>query len=165
VDLGCAYSLRVDPEGNGLLQVGFGWVSFATEEREVYVPAGGACALHAGRGPGTPHFEDAARAFREALRAIDEGRLEDAALGTVLAEARPRDAITLLQLIDRLPDRWRGPVYDRLASLVPPPRGAGREAVLAGDAKARSAYWDALGLGEMKWWQLGPGLRRHTPDP
>jgi hypothetical protein len=158
VDLGCAYSLRVDRTGEGLLQVAFGWVSFDAREREVYVPAGAACALHAGKGAGTPYFEDADAGFRQALALIDQGRSDEATLGAFLAAARPRDAFTLLQVMDRLPGPERARVYDRLTALVPPPRGVEREAMLAGDMGAKSAFWASLGLGEMKWWQLGPGL-------
>ena len=97
-DLGCAYSLHVDDSGGGWLRVGFGWVSFATSDREVYVPAGASCALYPGRGPGTPHYDDAPPLFKESLLrwtgAGDGGLLDE-----VLAEARKKDVLTLIQLL------------------------------------------------------------------
>lgn len=163
VDLGCAYSLTVGPAGDGLLRVSFGWVSFETAEREVYVPAGAMCMLHAGKGPGTPHFEDAPEGFREALRTIDEGGAGPETLELLASSARARDAFTLLQALDRLDWPKRERLYDRLTALVPPPPGLDRNAVLRGDARARSAFWAILGLGEMKWWQLSGDHDRPGP--
>lgn len=158
VDLGCAYSLRVEPSGEGWLRVAFGWVSFETDDREVYVPAGAACLLHRGRGPGTPHFEDASERFRAALASLDEGGADGATLEALLAEARKRDALTLLQLLPRLDPAGRARLYEHLRALVPPPPGVDREAILRADTQALGRYWDALGLGELKWWRLGRDL-------
>ncbi|RPJ63544.1 MAG: hypothetical protein EHM24_24245, partial [Acidobacteria bacterium] len=57
IDLGCAYTLEVDPDGAGRLRVTVGWVGFELDGRESLVPAGAVCATKPGRGPGTPHFE------------------------------------------------------------------------------------------------------------
>src|SRR5262245_14272326 len=40
VDLGCAYTLEVDPSGGALVTVLAGWVSFEIEGRESFIPAG-----------------------------------------------------------------------------------------------------------------------------
>lgn len=75
VDLGCRYTLHVEPGGNGELHVTFGWVSFdhtvngATVES--FVPAGAMCLTRPGAGPGTPYFEDASPALRAALEKLD----------------------------------------------------------------------------------------------
>ena len=45
-------------------------------------------------------------------------------------------------------------VYDRLASLVPPPAEATRDRVLAGDRRALDAWWNALGLDSASWWRI-----------
>ena len=70
VDLGCAYSLDVDEAGNGLLHVTSGWVELVRDGRNSYVPIGTMCLLRAGVGPGTPYFNDASDAFRQALEEV-----------------------------------------------------------------------------------------------
>ena len=44
-DLGCAYTLEVDNNGNSILHVTLGWVSLQLTDRESSVPAGAACAM------------------------------------------------------------------------------------------------------------------------
>lgn len=156
VDLGCAYTLEVDSSGASLLRTISGWVGFEWKGRESFVPADAACITRVGLGPGTPYFEDASEAFRDALVRLDFER-QPQALDTVLAEARARDALTLWHLLAHLdgPDRAR--VYDRLASLITPPPGATREGVLRGDRKMLDAWWDSLGLGAVSWWRYWKG--------
>jgi len=163
VDLGCAYSLQVETSGAGWLRVAFGWVSFfsPTTDREVYVPAGAACILLPGRGAGTPHFEDASKRFLTAVGRLDASTEDREAVSILLAEARRKDALTLLQLLPHLalPERTR--IFDGLAGLVPPPAGVERDAILRGDQRALGRYWEVFGLGELKWWRLG----RDLPGP
>jgi len=138
VDLGCAYSLEVDEQGGGLLRVSRGWVGFEWPGGESMVPAGASCATHAGRGPGTPAFEDASASLRRALARLDAG--DTSALDVVLAESRPRDTLTLWHLLPRVGADDRGRVYDHLAQLAPPPPEATREAVLRLDRPALEAW-------------------------
>src|SRR5438552_2997573 len=157
MDLGCAYTLTVDDSGAGLVRTTLGWVGFKLDGRESFIPAGAACATRPGIGPGTPYFDDASAPFRLALTKLDFDRespeLEDAQLGIVLSEARPRDALTLWHLLTRLSGRGRARVYDRLAALVPPPTGVTREGVLAGDRQMLDLWWDRLGLGDTSLWR------------
>jgi hypothetical protein len=137
-DMGCAYTLEVDDAGNSLLHVTTGWVSMQLNGRESAVPAGAACATRTGFGPGTPYFEDATESFRKALTRVDfeagsAAASKGAVLGTVLAEARQRDAMTLWYLLSRVEPSDRPSVYARLASLVPPPKGTSREGLLSLD--------------------------------
>ncbi|MGH9023626.1 MAG: hypothetical protein ACRDV9_11095, partial [Acidimicrobiia bacterium] len=127
--------------------------------REVYVPAGASCALYPGRGPGTPHYDDAPPPFKESLAALDGGR-EDAAamLDEILAAARKKDVLTLIQLLPRFEGDARARTFDRMAELVPPPPGVDRHLALKGDGPTIGRYWAALGLGELKWWKLGRDL-------
>src|SRR5258708_10422029 len=127
-DLGCAYTLEVDKAGNSLLRVTTGWVSLQLKDRESVVPAGAACATRPGIGPGTPYFEDASEKFRAALARVDfdhdspiRGNMTP--LEIVLSTARVRDTFTLWNLLSRVSGGERNAVYDRLASLVPPPKG------------------------------------------
>ncbi len=161
VDLGCRYTLQVDPSGAGLLHVTFGWVAFEQRGSESFVPAGAMCATRPGVGPGTPYFEDASVALRGALERLEFSAGDPAAradaLRVVLAEARPRDALTLWHLLSRTEGLERARVYDRLAELVPPPKGVTREGILAGDRHMRDLWWDALGLGDTSWWRMWKG--------
>jgi hypothetical protein len=155
IDLGCAYTLEVDPDGAGRLRVTVGWVGFELNGRESLVPAGAVCATRPGRGPGTPHFEDAAPGFIEGLARLDAGQLgARAALDQVLKDARPRDALSLWHLLSRLDESAAGPVYDRLATIAPPPRGVTKELALARDQRALDAWWDSFGLGEAAYFRL-----------
>ena len=131
-DLGCAYTLEVDDEGNSVLHVTAGWVSLQLTDRESKVPAGAACATRRGVGVGTPYFEDATSDFRASLAKFDFDRAEpkQAAISVVLREARPRDEITLWYLLSRVNESDRGRVYDRMARLLPPPVGITRDGVI-----------------------------------
>ena len=152
IDLGCQYTLTVDAEGSGFLRVEMGWVAFQHGRLESFIPEGAACRTRAARGPGIPFFEDATARFREALAEYEAAPAEPALAG-VLEAARPRDALSLWHLLNRLPPDRRAPVFDRFAALVTLPAGVRREAVLAGDARAMDAAWNALGLDSAEWWR------------
>ena len=157
VDLGCAYTLEVDPDGGALVTVLAGWVSFESGGREAFIPAGARCATRPGAGPGTPYFTDASYAFKNALALLDlaSGGVDaDQALARVLAEARREDAFTLWHLLARSRGAPRDSVYARLAELVPPPPGVTRAGIMGGDRTMLDRWWDQLGFGEMKWWRL-----------
>jgi len=160
-DLGCQYTLHVDPSGSGELHVTFGWVAFDSNGRESFVPAGAMCLTRRGPGPGTPFYENAPEQFRSALEQLDFGPQEqaarDAALATILSSARPRDSFTLWHLLDRTTGAERARVFDRLAQLTPPPSGVTREGILAGDRRMRDLLWDRLGLGDTSWWRFWEG--------
>jgi len=120
------------------------------------VPADAEAAVRRGRGPGTPYFSDASPVFVAALGVADFGDTpasRAAALDAVLAEARPRDALSLWHLLARTEGSSRGRVYDRLAALVPPPPGMTRDGVLAGNREPIDAWWNALGLGSADAWR------------
>lgn len=137
-DLGCAYTLEVDENGNSILHVTLGWVSLQLTDRESSVPAGAACAMRRGVGPGTPYFEDASELFRTALSKFDFADNQSdqtTTLAALLSEARPRDVMTLWYLLMRVSAVDRANVYDRMTSLVTPPQEVTREGVLDLNAK------------------------------
>src|SRR6516164_5988587 len=117
-DLGCAYTLKVAPDGSGTLRTTLGWVGFHTNGRDSFIPAGAMCLTRPGLGPGTPFLEDSSEEFRLALHAVDFEELSPAgrqkALGVVLAEARRQDAFTLWHLLARVSDEERPTVYERM---------------------------------------------------
>jgi hypothetical protein len=125
VDLGCAYTLDVDPRGWGLVQVTSGWVAFQYGRRESFIPQSAVCATRPRFGPGTPHYADASPALVEALSILDFPATENvnrsSALDVVLGASRRRDALTLWHLLSRGSPEERGRVYDRLSALVAAP--------------------------------------------
>ena len=136
VDYGCAYTLEVDAAGASRLHVTAGWVSLAVAGgRESLVPAGAMCRAVPGKGPGTPFADDASKEFREALDKFDFERGGDAALDAVLGHARAKDSLTLWHLLERAEGAARGRIYERLATLVPPPAGVTREGVMKLDRR------------------------------
>lgn len=156
VDLGCAYTLSVDDEGRGTLSVSAGWVGFEHRGRESFIPAGASGRTYPGIGPGTPTFDEAPAALRDAVARLDvtEGsHAQEALLAVVLHEARPDDAFTLWHLIDRVDPVLAPRVVDALHRVVPRPDGVTRAGVLAGDRAMRDHWWEALGLGSASWWR------------
>jgi len=132
-DLGCAYTLEVDDHGAGKLRVTSGWVALELKDRESIVPAGAACETRPEVGPGTPYFEDASPAFRNALSVMDfqhDPAVTKDALTVMLNEARPRDTLTLWHLLARVNEADRPRVYDAIAKYAPPPAGVTREGCL-----------------------------------
>jgi hypothetical protein len=158
IDLGCAYTLKVDARGEGELRVTTGWVGFQMRDRQALIPEGAMCRTRPGLGPGTPYFENAPAALGAAVDVIDlpgaDPAARAAALDRVLAVSRPEDALTLWHLLQRVDGPARDRVYDRLAAIVPPPDGVTREGVRRGDARMLELWWDHLGFGDTAWWHL-----------
>ena len=136
IDLGCAYTLRMDSLGNGLLHVTAGVVEFQMGNRRAKVPMGALVVTRPRTGPGIPYVEDAPESLRRALDAMDVKR--------ALAAARAEDAISLWHLLQRMDAPLRGAVYDRLASLVPPPPGVTRAGAIALESRSLEGYWTLI---------------------
>jgi hypothetical protein len=151
VDLGCEYTLTVDPNGDGQLNVRLGWVAFQHKGRESFIPAGAHCVTRKRGGPGIPYYEDAPPALIEGVANFDRGDM--VAISTILAAARPRDGLTLWHLLTRVPEQDRGAVFDRFAELVTVPAVVTREKVLQLDRFAIDECWNALNLENTDWWR------------
>ena len=155
-DLGCAYTLSVDDKGDGRLSVTAGLVALQTKERASIVPEGASCETHLGTGPGTPYFDDSTVEFQKALNKIDFDKdpvARVAALESLLGQSRARDSLTLWHLLPRVNDAERVRIYEKMASLVPPPAGVTREGVLTLDQKMLAQWQDALRVS----WGTGGG--------
>ena len=148
-DIGCAFTLQHD-EQSGSVHVTSGWVDFDGDDRSALIPAGARVELR-GDNPGTPFYDDATPAFRAALRAFDFG---SGSLDAVIEAARPRDAMSLLHLLERVEPAHRPLLFDALSTIAPPPAGVTREGVLARDLKMLEAWRQSLGLGGVKRWWL-----------
>ena len=157
VDLGCVYTLHVDDSGAGLLRTTMGWVGFKLNGHESFIPAGAVCKTQPKIGPGTPYFENAPASFRDALSKFDFAAStpeeRNALLGILLVDARKNDALTLWHLLSRVSDADRPRVYDRLASLAPPPAGVTREGILRLDRSMLDSWWNSLGFGDIYLWR------------
>lgn len=148
VDLGCAYTLKVDSTGTSLLHVTSGYVQLEYEDRETVVPAGAMSFARPGYGPGTAFDQKATPLFKAALLRYDFEGAKDA-LPTILAEARATDALSLWQLLQKADHPAR--VYDRLTALIEPPAGTTRQGVLGGDEAMLAAWERHLGLDAPGW--------------
>ena len=158
VDLGCVFTLHVDDSGAGIVRTTMGWVGFKLNGHESFIPAGAVCATRPKIGPGTPYVEDATPAFRDALAKFDftaANEQERSALMSVLLQnARKEDALTLWHLLSRVSDADRGSVYDKLATLAPPPADITREGILRRDPKMLDSWWNSLGYGDVYLWHM-----------
>ena len=76
-----------------------------------------------------------------------------AALGRVIAAARPEDAVTLWHLLASAAPAERDLVFDALARVAPPPVIVTRAGIRAGDRAMRDAWWNALDIGDVAWWR------------
>jgi len=130
VDLGCAYRMKTDESGSGLLRVTAGWVALEWKGRESLVPAGASCRTKSGAGPGTPYFSDASDSLQEALAAFDFEKGGPETLRVVRRESRVRDTLTLWHLLSRVDPDERVGVFDRMVELTPLPDGISREKIL-----------------------------------
>lgn len=153
IDLGCAYTLRVDEAGISLLEVTAGFVALKWEGRQSIVPAGAACRTTPEVGPGTPFDLSASEHFQEALARFDCAHNASDALIAVLSEARREDAVTLWHLLTRTDEKDRSQVYDRLALLAPPPPNVDKAGVLGGDSEMLNRWAKEIGIGQM-WLDL-----------
>ena len=82
--------------------------------------------------------------LRQALAALDFSSGGPAAVRGALAAARSEDAVSLWHLLARVDPPLRRAVYDRLASLVPPPAGVTPEGALRLDRTTLETYWNTI---------------------
>ena len=144
VDLGCAYTMKADEDGNGLLRVTLGWVSLEWKGLEALVPAGASCRTRPKIGPGTPYFDDASQAFQEALAAFDFGGGGPPLVEAMLAEARVRDTLTLWHLLSRTEGAERQRVFNRVIDLVPLPKNVAPDKALQLDPATLKLWREEL---------------------
>ncbi|HEV2297816.1 MAG TPA: FecR domain-containing protein [Candidatus Acidoferrales bacterium] len=160
LDMGCAYTLHVNPDGSGVLEVTEGWIQFQHGWVQSMVPAGASAEMLPGYGPGAPYFSDASEKFRDALRIVNfdfnDPAARSAALSVVMVEARKGDAFTLLNLLRRVAQEDRGRLYDRLVEFLPPTPGLTRDDAINGNWNAFNGMWDELGIGHPKKGVKGP---------
>ena len=149
-DMGCAYTIHTDAKGNGELIVTSGWVHLRAAHRDSLVAEGFRAELGGQNGPGIPIALDAGSQFQSTVQTLltePATATESAAVhvDTLLKTARRRDALTLLNLLWRLPAALRPRVFQRLVEFAPPPPAVSLDRVLAEDWSLVSEWWQAFG--------------------
>jgi hypothetical protein len=169
IDLGCAYTLQVAPDGSGSIRTTLGWVGFHLNGRDSFIPAGAMCSTRRELGPGVPYFEDATPAFRVAVAQFDsspqDSPARSAALAMILSEARAQDVLSLWHLLSRTTGAERAQVYARFAALVPPPKGVTHAGILNLDQSMLDLWWNSLGLGDISVWRFWEQSASPQPSP
>jgi hypothetical protein len=144
VDLGCEYTLEVDPTGNSKLHVTAGFVSLEREGRDSLVPAGAYCLTKRGQGLGTPYFAGSSPAFETALAKFDFSHGGAASLATIVSEAGAEDTLTLWHLLPRTTGADREKVFATLLSFVELPPGVTRAGILKLDQQMLETWRKAM---------------------
>ena len=157
IDLGCTFQLAVDPQGVVLLSVETGWVQLENAQGQSQIPAGASGTMQASDMPSVPVFDDASTQFIEAVRNLERrggDGLSPSDLAARLAQARPRDVLTLLTLARRQHGALRAQLVDQAAALAPPPASVDLDRVRADDDVGLGRWRDALPLPPVKgWWR------------
>lgn len=146
VDLGCRYTLDVDPEtGDAQVRVTMGQVAFVDGEREVFVPRHAECRAVRGRGAGTPRFSDCAEELRTALDRYDEtSGAERSGHGRRAATlaTTPRDTLPLWHLLADADAGTRRAAEEALVRVVGMPVGSkGTASLAAWRAHLDPSWW------------------------
>lgn len=152
VDLGCEYTLEVQPDGNGILEVALGMVMFERGGYDAFVPAGARCVAKREQGMGTPYFTDASKILRLSLLKLDFETPGETTLADVLEECKARDTLTLWNLLQhpRLDSVMRGRVLDRIEDFIETiPAELNRSDLVGGNAQSLRRLRDVLW---MRFW-------------
>ncbi len=130
VDLGCSYKFSIDKSGDGLLYVKQGKVSLQSASgRESLVPEGKFCVTKQNIGPGTPFREDSSPKLKKALMEFDFGICGGQCIKTILANSKQTDAVTLVNILPRVEEKYRRQVYQKVYSYCPPPRNIPEDSI------------------------------------
>jgi hypothetical protein len=133
IDLGCEYTLTIAPNGGGELHVIFGWVDLTHGYEQSLVPQGATASIESDGSLTVPVFDDATPAFHAAIRNHD--------MPAIVANARARDAFTLLNLFRLATPDERRILYDRLNDLVPGPPSITRDSVRYWTPSSTELWW------------------------
>jgi len=133
IDLGCEYTLTIAPGGGGELHVIAGWVDLTHGYEQSLVPQGASASIESDGSLTVPVFDNATPAFHAAIRNHD--------IPAIVANARMRDAFTLLNLFRLATPDERGILYDRLNQLVPAPPSITRESVRYWTPSSTELWW------------------------
>ncbi len=156
VDLGCAYTLEVDENGDSKLHVTSGFVALERDGQESIVPVGAMAITKKGIGIGTPFAENASKEFREKLYKFDFENGGEKSLEILLKNPNIKTSITLWHLLSRVSENDREEVFNKLNSVVKIPKEATKEGILNLD-KEMLTFW-RLTIEE-KWFEDYYGVK------
>lgn len=146
VDLGCAYTLEVEDNGDSRLHVTSGYVALERNDHDVIVPAGAVAVSKKGIGIGTPFAENASEEYRSTLYKIDFENGDQASLKRLVAVSGKSDSVTLFHLIRTVPASDRGMVLARLTKFVKLPQGTTAAGLIALDQKMLDDLWEQISV-------------------
>lgn len=156
IDLGCAYTLETDEDGNGLLSVTLGWVALETRQGSAYVPAGYDCRMDADGRLGTPVSRRTDSALRAAVQSWDRNRASAGErhrlLSVILRNASEQDGITLWHLLRETGSFERRLIVARSDELDLLPVGIDSRALEQGQRDAIAEWGRSLGIHPARWW-------------
>lgn len=144
VDLGCAYELHTNQNGEGRLTVTAGYVSLERDSLTSIVPAGYTCRMYAS-GPGTPYAVSARASLVRGVELYDSTASREA-VSLILQHAGLNDAITLWHLLWTVPHELQQQVYAALEELVIPPDEVNRASIASKDPAAFQAWGVRIGI-------------------
>jgi hypothetical protein len=153
VDLGCRYTLTVEPDGSTFVHVELGQVAFVDGGRETWIPRDASCRAWPARGSGTPRWDDASPALAAAIESLDRsepGARRAAAQQVIALCNSPRDALPLWHLAHEGEREVAEAAWSALVGLVGAPEGVEdpRSASAADAWKLHlEAVWEASGAG------------------
>lgn len=156
VDLGCAYTLEVDENGDSKLHVTSGFVALERDGAESIVPVGAMAITKKGKGIGTPFAENASAEYQNALNKFDFENGGNESLQTLLKNPNIKTSITLWHLLSRVSEDKREEVFNKLNSVVKIPKDVTKEGILNLD-KEMLIIW-RLTIEE-KWFENYYGVK------
>lgn len=143
VDLGCEYTLSVEPDGSTFVSVESGQVAFVDNGRETWIPAQAACRAFPARGSGTPRWNDARDEIVAAVDALDRAPADQrvAAADSLIAQCtEPRDALTLWHLAHEPDAALSDAAWTALLALTGAPDGVSANSAQARAPEAAEAW-------------------------
>ena len=166
VDLGCAYTLRANPDGSVWMKVESGEVELVSARSRVRVPAGNTASIHADGSSGLPVPVKASARLVNAVSSFEKNPAGP--VDSILEAADSSTTIVLWHLLERVSADDRGRVFDRLSSVSSFPKGVTRPDIVKLDSEAleklrgsltQSWSTEAVPLWK-RWWRAAFSLAR-----
>ena len=153
MDMGCEFVVTASADVTSLRVIS-GWVQLENMYGDVLVPEGASSTMTNHARPAVPVYDDASVQFRAAVRAVEAGETGEAekALGTILSQGRPRDALTIILLATRIPTS-RERLLLHAHALAPVADGETVSRAVRGSDRAVWAWIRQLPLPAPKEWK------------
>lgn len=126
VDLGCHYTLTVEPDGSTFVHVDQGEVAFVDGGRETWIPSDASCRAWPSRGSGTPRWNDTRPELLAAIDKLDRAEQREssaAAQAVIQLCTQTRDALSLWHLTQESDRAVADAAWKTLIELAGTPEG------------------------------------------